>query len=778
MQKNSCFNKKLGLNIILKLSIPILIVNLLFMFIYTDTKTHAEENENNIIILIDNSLSMRDLGLSNLSKIAGNMLLDSVNENVNVGIITFGTQTTVLNRIKESKDIERLKEKLNNVSFDEKGTNMKDGIKKSIEELNTAKGKKTIIILSDGHEEIEGGIPSNHFEEMNDLINEAYKSNIIVHAIALSDDIDKSYLTKITDKTSGSLRDGKSANKLFEALTSIIGVENDFITVANYSTELKNKEKIKLSSMIEEVIINVAACDNVNPQITVKLNGKIIEPSNLGELYQLYKFESLGQSEIEIESLNQSDTSVIVQLKSKAKLNIKYNSNNYLSVPMNIPIKYELELLCDDDKIPEGTFVERVDAKLDYSDKRNIFIDTYEGRKLGEESIIYTAKDGAGGIIAMAELAISINDYPPYYYDNPTNLIIKGDKLRVSVIPKDNTEVKELGGMLIIKQGEEIKEIPLSNYNNELIGEAEINEVGKTIYYVCLRGVKVSSNSNFEYNLPVQYLEVKDRSNIVFDTQYEISKNISLGKKEKIVLNILPESVIPNNTNIMIYDLKKNNIGNFTIKKDTTGKVEVEIEPKDKCNKLILFFKCDSKYGITEKLETDIRVMSKLGFILEEYGKPVIKAIIILTILGAILITIYFYGIKSYKKNIEGLYKVISITYEIGSRRSGACEAKISNINSPVYINYNDKSDEVSLDDELKNVIGIFEYKNKYGDSMKWYQGLMWKITKGKIVKINYIKQVEQEQYYKNELIEEEIDYKNGIKIICKINKKEIEIEF
>ena len=60
---------------------------------------------------------------------------------------------------------------------------------------------------------------------------------------------------------------------------------------------------------------------------------------------------------------------------------------------------------------------------------------------------------------------------------------------------------------------------------------------------------------------------------------------------------------------------------------------------------------------------------------------------------------------------------------------------------------------------------------------MKWYQGFMWKITKGNIIKINYNRQAEEEVYYEGELIEENIEYKNGVKIIYKMNKKEIEIQ-
>ena len=112
MLEDRCFNYKLRSNKILKLIFSIAIMNLVFMFMGNSTKTYAQEKENNIIILLDNSLSMKTLGVDKLSKIAANIFLDSVNDDVNVGIITFGTETTVLNKIKEKNDIEELKNKL------------------------------------------------------------------------------------------------------------------------------------------------------------------------------------------------------------------------------------------------------------------------------------------------------------------------------------------------------------------------------------------------------------------------------------------------------------------------------------------------------------------------------------------------------------------------------------------------------------------------------------------------------------------------------------------
>lgn len=760
-------------------SLLILIMSLTLFIHYNKYDVKADEVKNNIIILLDNSGSMSNNGLGKLAKIAGNMVLDTVREDeANIGIITFGDKATILNDITQPQDYNALKDKLNSVMFDENYTNMKDGLEKSINELSKVSGKKKIIILSDGKETAEGGLPTNHNEQLSSISKRAQDLNIQVHAIALADDIEREFLNNITSATEGSFREGKTADKLFEALTSIIGQQNGFMTVANYTTGSNKENKIKLSSMIDEVIINVAACDNIQPQLEVRVNNKVVEPTKNGDLYSVYRFENTEQSEIQISSLGDMNTSVIVQAKSSATLNISGNYNNYLSIPAKIPMDFKLELETGGKPLPEAIFVQRDGVSIESYDGKTIFKDTYEGNKVGTDIIRYTVKDGSGGIIAVSEVSISINDYPPFYYDSIVTSIIQGNKLNVTLTPKDETAVNELGGTLIIKQGDSKQEIPFKNNGGKLVAEKVIDVVKDGEYYAYIRGTSAESGKSFEYRLPSISLKVSNKPSISIVQSLNKSKDYRLGSKIKLNFTIEQQSIIPKDTIVNIYDTKDNKIGNFTAKANYTGEIAVDIKPKERSSNLEIRFKTDNGTDITESIKTNIRVLSTFPYIFESFGKPIIIIATIIGIIIAALLVIYCYGISIYKKNIENNYKDINIAYTIKpSVVSNYITDQLSKTKRCIYLNYYEKQKELILEEEYINPIGEFDYINKYEKLSKWIQGYKYKLDNGDIFEIIYKPIEEQEIYLYDELQEGEIIYKSGTTISCAIGNKVIDIE-
>ena len=237
-----------------KRSLLIIIIVILIISNLEGFKVLAEDNRKNIVILLDNSGSMNnpETKIGDLAKVAGSMVLDTIRESeVNISIITFGTKVTVLKGLQENKDLDEVKKELNEVTMDEQGTNVKDGLKKAIDELNETAESKSIIILSDGKEEPIEGITDEHIQELNNLIDDSSKANIKVNTIALSNDVDEEFLSKIATNTGGLFRDGKSANKLFESLTAIIGGESDFSVIENYTTDSEKMKEITLSYFAE-----------------------------------------------------------------------------------------------------------------------------------------------------------------------------------------------------------------------------------------------------------------------------------------------------------------------------------------------------------------------------------------------------------------------------------------------------------------------------------------------------------------------------------------------
>lgn len=742
----------------------IILVVLTIIFFTTITgvyEVRGDDAKNNIIILMDNSGSMKS-GIGELAKVASTMTLDYLDEELfNVGIITFGEKVTILNNINENNNFEELKDRVKNIKFNEDYTNMKDGLEEAINQLKNQKGRKTIIILSDGVETAKNGLASDHKEKMNKLANEAEEVGIQVHGIALSDDVEREFLSSIATKTGGSLREGKVAEDLFEALTGIMGLETDFITVSNYNTIDKKNEKIKLSSMIESVVINVAAADNIQPEVDVKLDGKIIEPYKAGNLYYVYKFNNDASSELEIIQSKDMDTSVIIQLKSKAKINILGNNNSYISIPRNISREFKLLLDCGKNNIPEGAFIQKDGANLSPNKESGIFYDTYEGKELGLNTIRYTAKDGNGGIIAMAELNISINDYPPYdYSEDLANIDIrKGEKLTVEIVPKSNEKVNNLGGTLIVNKKSGHEEIPLTLKEDKLLCEIEVSDTEDIEFYAYIRGIKESNGSSFEYKLQSRSFNGKDRPAILLDIEKGEKSVVTAKKKAKIKINILPTSFIEKSTKVIILNKAKKEVGSFLVDSNSK-KVEVEILCEDVTDNLKLYFKADGDVDVTPSLDSNIKVISKVKYIVDKFIKPISIIIVICLIILGIILGIYINSMNFYKRNVKEKKYIFKIKYILnpeGSSRS--LSGTLDEENKKLFINYDDRKGVVTLDKNNLNSLGTFEVENIYENEIPCLQGFKGRFLNKDITKINFnptgVKEIYQNKSKINKLPDE-----------------------
>lgn len=752
-------------------------------------EVRAETNKNNVIILLDNSGSMQS-GIGDLAKIACSMAVDCIDsDKVNMGIITFGEKVTVLNDISQSQDVSKLKRDLKEITFNEDYTNMKDGLKEAINQLSKVSGKKSILILSDGVETAEGGLAPDHGEQLNELSQEAEGQEIKVNSVALSEEVEREFLNSIAIKTGGTFRDGKTADKLFEAISSIIALENEFITVGNYSTLNKNSEKIKISEIIEEGVINVAAADNIEPNLEVRLNGKVLEPSKEGNLYQVYKFSNSSSSEIEIIQKGDMNTSVIVQLKSKAKLNVLGDSQNYLSLPINIPRKINMTLECGENEIPEGTFIQRDGYNIQQSSKRGVFQDIYEGKEPGEQVIRYTAKDGNGGIIAIAQLVVSINNYPPYDYKDPmaAEKVVSGDKVSISIEPKGKEKVRELGGTLIINRGQGHEELPLVEENGVLTAEFEAEEPGAIEYYAYVRGIREEDNTSFEYKLEGKTIEILENPIINLGLKDESRKRRVINSNENIIFQVMANSLIEDETKVLVLNSKSKEIGNFTVRKDTK-EVTLKIPLKELTDNLTLRFKTDTGVQVTDTIETNIEVISKVRYIWDKYLRTILIIALILALIAGAIIGGYFISMKAYERYIgDNERKNIEISYKIKPSGFGdSLSGVVSSSNKYLYINFSPTKSKVTLDEEPMNItLGDFRYENIYEGHPRWIQGLKCLIFKKKRAIVTHYSASEEQRIYLNDnetettSITEQDERRTAIRIIYSINKKfQIEVEF
>lgn len=776
------FNLKTNIRVI-SIILVVLLSNVIFC---VNNEVKADSNKNNIIILLDNSGSMKS-GIGDLAKIACSMALDCLDsEKVNIGIITFGEKVTVLNDISQSQDNSELKRILSEINFDEDYTNMKDGLKEAINQLSKVKGNKSILILSDGVETAEGGLAPDHRWQMKDLEQEAAAEQIKVNSVALSNEVESEFLNSIAVKTGGTFRDGKTADKLFEAITSIIGLENDFITVGNFSTLEKKNEKIKISEIIESGVISVAAADNIQPDIEVRINGKLLEPSKKGNLYEVYKFANTSSSEVEITQKKDVNTAVIIQLKSKAKLNVLGDFQNYLSLPVNIQRKVHMNLDCGDSPVPEGAFIQRDGSNIQQGSEKGDFVDIFQGEKPGKEVVRYTAKDGNGGIIAIAELVVSINDYPPYDYKEMSSgeSVIRGDKVSIGIEPKGKEEVSELGGTLIIKRGEDHEEIPLVEKDGVLTAEFPAEGEGKVQYYAYVRGIKGTDKSSFEYRLETKTIEVLHKPIIKLGLKSDLKQEWVINSNRELTFQILPGSVIQEETEVFALNNKSKELGSFKVNSGTK-EATVKIPLKEITDNLVLKFKTSSGIEVTESLNTNIKVISRWMNFLDKYIKPILLVFIVLLIAAGLVAGIYFVSIHSYKVNIkEKSKRHIGISYNFKPRgRSDSVGGNLNLVNKKLNLNLDTRKSNLTLDeDEINATLGEFELENIYEGHPQWMQGLLCLLNrKQKPIKLHYNPCETQEIYINGNKIEDErvIQEKEDATIIYSINKiNKLEIEF
>lgn len=767
--------------------ISIILVVLLGNFIFSfNNEVKAESNKNNIIILLDNSGSMKS-GIGDLAKVACSMALDCLDsEKVNIGMITFGEKVTVLNDISQSQDSSELKKIISEINFDEDYTNMKDGLKEAINQLRKVKGNKSILILSDGVETAEGGLAPNHREQMKALEEEAAGEEIKINSVALSDEVESEFLNSIAVKTGGTFRDGKTADKLFEAITSIIGLENDFITVGNFSTLEKKSEKIKISESIESGVISVAAADNVQPDIEVRINGKLLEPSIKGNLYEVYKFTNSSSSEVEITQKKDVNTSVIIQLKSKAKLNVLGDYQNYISLPINVPRNIHMNLDCGGSPVPEGAFIQRNGSNIQQGSEKGAFLDVFEGAKPGKEVVRYTAKDGNGGIIAIAELVVSINDYPPYDYKDVSNKdkFIREDIISIEIEPKGKDEVSELGGTLIIKRGEKHEEIPLVEKDGVLTAEFPAEAAGKLEYYAYIRGIRGTDNSSFEYKLETKTIEVLEKPIIKLGLKNDSKHEAVIDSSRELTFQIMPDSIIQEETEVFVLSDKLKELGSFKVNSETK-EVKVKILLKDLTDNLVLRFKTSSGIDITESLDTNINVISKWINFLDKYIKPILLVLIVLTIAAGLVTGIYFISIHAYKVNIKDNSKRhIEISYNFKPRgRGDSVGGELNEVVKKLNLNVDTRRSILTLDeDEMNTTLGEFKLENIYEGYPHWRQGLCCLLNrKKKPITISYIEYAVQDIYINENQVEDAkaIKEKDDVRIIYSINKiNKLEIEF
>jgi hypothetical protein len=737
---------------------------------FTSKDIKALELDKNVILLIDNSGSMKKTDPNKLSVVAASMLIDTLDENTNLNIIAFGDKAIAPYKLLDNPSREALKEELESLKFDNSNTNLKEGIEEALNQLQSVSGENTIIILSDGKEDPSGGLTDSHMKELYALSEKAHALKIKINSIGLAKYSDEAALSGIAFKTGGDYFPSDNPSELFNIFSKIFGNLNDFHTIEQFTTDNKKEREIKLSSYIEEVIIKVASCDNKLPVVDVRLMGKEISADKTEDKYKIYKFKNNKNNTIQITSRNDGKNSVIVQIKSKGQININSSNDNF-SLPFKIPMNIEASLKMDKeimglhmDKLEEG-------KREGISKTGQGFKFTFKKEEAGQYPLLITAYDGEGNIIAVKDININVKSQVPFYYTSELPGTIAAEKyFRVELKQQDASKLDSVFGELYVDYGENYEKFPMKFENGLLYSDIVLMNSGEVRITTQISGVQ--DNEAFSYYLPYIMAKVIEKPYVDIESE-KYKEPVKEGEEIKLNLNIKKNLTYENET-ILIYDKNSSKVGKLQLTPSTMGRISVPIRLKEKGKNLSFVLKPEKDIKVTNEITTNLTVLSK-------YYYPIYNTRVILIILSIlVLMTALFtaYGQLSYKRYIKN-YSISKILYyKIGtgySEKSLGLNLRLAKGDNTRYLNLSNNS--VTLDEESSdNTIGYFLLKGPLGIS--FIEGWKFKLNKDKSFSVEYITMEAQEVSLNSEAIAGKILYKSGVEIQLKKGKSNIIISF
>jgi Mg-chelatase subunit ChlD len=182
-----------------------------------------------IMLVIDNSGSMKKNDPEFATKRAVTRFLDQLEPGDRCGIVLFDSQARLLAQLLEMKapeSVQRLKNSLNRVNYQGQRTNSPAGIERAIYELRTSGREgavKSIIFLTDGI--VDTGSPQSDAQKTRwlreDLTSESRKEGIRIFGVAFTENADFQLIQSLAVQTEGTYyraMDAASMEAAFDAI--------------------------------------------------------------------------------------------------------------------------------------------------------------------------------------------------------------------------------------------------------------------------------------------------------------------------------------------------------------------------------------------------------------------------------------------------------------------------------------------------------------------------------------------------------------------------------
>lgn len=213
----------LNINTLLKIAIFSLGIFALSAPFTYDAITPSQKHGRDIVLTLDTSGSMRELGFSKMDEkkskfeLLQTLATDFINKRVsdNIGVVAFGSFAYSASPV--TYDHQSLKELLAmlEVEIAGKNTAIGDAIAQSITTLKFAKAKEKIIIM------ITDGISNAGSISIKEAVEKAKKEQIRIYTIGLGKEFDKVILETIATETNAKTFSAKSAEELASVYAEI-----------------------------------------------------------------------------------------------------------------------------------------------------------------------------------------------------------------------------------------------------------------------------------------------------------------------------------------------------------------------------------------------------------------------------------------------------------------------------------------------------------------------------------------------------------------------------
>lgn len=558
----------------------LVVVLLLFALLISGTavSVKAEENtsltvledEYNIMLVIDKSGSMNNADPNHIAQDAAAMFVDSFQvKNSSIGLVTFSKDSAVITdplSIADSKNKQKLKKAINDISYDALGTGGTDlgravGAAASTLEKNKDSGKKNLIIMfTDGYTE---GVSGSALDESNKALEEgiatAKSLNCEVYVVGLNSDggIQEegvrqiSYIAGQTQRNKGINKPSKydttsqgkvnylitdSTNGIYSFYTAMFALLNGAV-VNNVESQLEKIDNATYTTfpvevsgtLVKEVDIYLTSDEKINLDTLLIRNpdGEKTDENGLsvsyGQRYAFIKLDSPVQGTWKVSIKGDVKSRLSFVMVTDIDMDVKYD--DWKNGERNIYVS----AMNDGEYINDADFYDGLEKKISFSDTKS---DT----KVENEDLKYdgSLNDGKGGL----------------YYTVTSGKLPDGEYKVTVTLKNDNLDKTVEAKNLFVVDANEIAK-GTAEETEEPTTEAEKFQRDENGNILVTDAVTVVSGKEVTYDV---IKRLKNRSDeIIADSVMDIN-----GSHEEVELTMVQEGIFsfkPSKTGDYTYDI-------------------------------------------------------------------------------------------------------------------------------------------------------------------------------------------------------------------------------